>query len=235
METTITDLGGRVGWLLKAERVKTLFLSPLQPQRGGGGGGGVGGVSRLRFPPGPHLRSSRFSRHPRLCQPTMRKIVIWFWGKGSRPLVGRAPSPGGPGPKPPGDPAQRSLGPGSRHEFLTSCCVSKTLGCYHNPQSADLGGRWMVSEGGALQSHNRRGSRLRISAAGPGPAPENLANKPLSPASRQPSRVKNCSSAHEKPGLLHRLICCAQSLQPSLTFLLRRNNKVQGAVDRLTT
>ena len=32
----------------------------------------------------------------------------------------------------------------------------KTLGCYHNPQSADLEGRWMVSEGGAL-----RGSRLR--------------------------------------------------------------------------
>ena len=32
-----------------------------------------------------------------------------------------------------------------------------------------------------------------------------------------------------KPGLLHRLISCAQSLQPSLPFLLRRNNKVQGA------
>ena len=27
-----------------------------------------------------------------------------FVGKGPRPLVGRAPSPGGPGPKPPGDP-----------------------------------------------------------------------------------------------------------------------------------
>ena len=46
MATTIAglsaDLGGRVGWLPKAERVKTLFLSPLQPQNGGGGGG-VGG------------------------------------------------------------------------------------------------------------------------------------------------------------------------------------------------
>ena len=38
------DLGGRVGWLPKAERVKTLFLSPLQPQGGGGGGGGRGGI-----------------------------------------------------------------------------------------------------------------------------------------------------------------------------------------------
>ena len=51
-----------------------------------------------------------------------------------------------------------------------------------------------------------------------------------SPASRSRiPKMPRCSSAHEKPGLLHRLISCAQSLQPSLTFLLRRNNKVQGA------
>ena len=39
------DLGGRVGWLPKAERVKTLFLSPykLQNQNAGGVGGGGGG------------------------------------------------------------------------------------------------------------------------------------------------------------------------------------------------
>ena len=37
------DLGGRVGCLPKAERVKTLFLSPLQPQNAGGGGGEGGG------------------------------------------------------------------------------------------------------------------------------------------------------------------------------------------------
>ena len=48
---------------------------------------------------------------------------------------------------------------------------------YHNPQSADLGGRWMVSEGGAVQFHERRGSR--ISAAGPGPKP--LQTWPTSP------------------------------------------------------
>ena len=52
----------------------------------------------------------------------------------------------------------------------------------------------------------------------------------MSPASRSRiPKMPRCSSAHEKPGLLHRLISCAQSLQPSLTFLLRRNNKVQGA------
>ena len=60
-------------------------------------------------------------------------------------------------------------------------------GCYHNPQSADLGGRWMVCEGGALQSHERRGSRLRssISAAGPGPkglGPGQQAPEPCIPA-----------------------------------------------------
>ena len=49
------DLGGRVGWLPKAE--------------------GGGGVSRLRFPPGPHLRSSRFSRHPRLRQAPARRFA----------------------------------------------------------------------------------------------------------------------------------------------------------------
>ena len=78
----------------------------------------------------------------------------------------------------------------------------------------------------------KRPSRLRssISAAGPGPKP--LGTWPTSPSPASPSRIPKmprCSSAHEKPGLLHRLISCAQSLQPSLTFLLRRNNKVQGA------
>ena len=65
-EVKSADLGGRVGWLPKAE---TSFL-PYNP-----GGGGVGGVSRLRFPPGPHLRSSRFSRHPRLRQAPTRRFA----------------------------------------------------------------------------------------------------------------------------------------------------------------
>ena len=42
------DLGGRVGWLPKAERVKTLFLSRLW---GGGGRGGIPASFPSRSPP----------------------------------------------------------------------------------------------------------------------------------------------------------------------------------------
>ena len=137
-----------------------------------------------------------------------------MWGKGPRPLVGRAPSPGGPGPKPPGDLAHRPLGPGSR---LFNFLLRKNHG-------------WALD---GFRRHERRGfpSSLQHFSCWAGPqAPVNLANKPLSPASRSRiPKMPRYSSAHEKPGLLHRLISCAQSLQPSLTFLLRRNNKVQGA------
>ena len=146
--------------------MKTLFLSPFQPQNAGGGRG----VSRLRFPPGPHLRSSvsadthAFARLP---PGGLRKIVFCgekapgAWWAGPQALGARAPSP------------------------LET---------------------WPTGPWGLDPATLMRGG-CRILAA----------------ASRR------CSSAHEKPGLLHRLISCAQSLQPSLTFLLRRNNKVQGA------
>ena len=142
--------------------------------RGGGGrGGGVGGVSRLRFPPGPHLRSSRFSRHPRLRQaPTTRFAK-------NRNLRGkRRPSPLETWPTGPWGLDPATLTDFLQAKFLTSCCVSKSWvrvsKRYHNPQSADLGGRWMVSEGGAVQFHERRGSRLRSSisaAVGRAPSP----------------------------------------------------------------
>ena len=147
------------------------------------------GVSRLRFPPGPHLRSSRFSRHPRLrrLRPgglrknrNLRGLVV-FVGK-------RPQAPGGPGPKPwgPGPQAPSTLTDFLQAKFLTSCCVSnpwvRVSKRYHNPQSADLGGRWMVSEGGAVQFHERRGfpSSLQHFSRWAGPqAPGDLANKPL--------------------------------------------------------
>ena len=129
-----------VGLRARTLRVKTLFLSPLQPKRGGGGGG-VGGVSRLRFPPGPHLRSSRFSRHPRLRQAPTRRFAKNRNLRGWVVFVGKRPQgPGGPGPKPWGPGPQAPWRPGPQApgawipplspvdflqaEFLTSCCVS---------------------------------------------------------------------------------------------------------------
>ena len=114
------DLGGRVGWLPKAEKVKPSSFLPYRARQGA------------------------------------------------------------PGPKPPGDLAQRPLGPGSP-SFLTCCGANHAWG------------RWMVSEGGALQSRERR---VPVFAPAFQPqAPEDLANKPLNPASRQPSRVKNSKNA----------------------------------------
>ena len=133
--------------------------------------GGVRGVSRLRFPPGPHLRSSRFSRHPRLRQAPTRSFaknrnLRGFWWAASQALGAGLQAPWRPGPQ----------APGTWNDTLT-----KTLA------SADLGGLWMVSEGAALQSYERRGSRLRssISAAGPGPniwGPGQQAPEPCIPA-----------------------------------------------------
>ena len=167
------DLGGRVGWLPKAGRVKTLFLSPSpKVWKGGGGRGGIPASFPSRSPPPkqplqptpmPSPGTRRFAKNRNL------RGLGGFCGEGPRPLVGRAPSPGGPGPKPPGDLAHV--------DFLQTDSLRRKglLSCYHNPQSADLGGRWMVSQGGALQYHERRGSR-RISAPslwGPGQqAPE---------------------------------------------------------------
>ena len=93
--------------------------------------------------------------------------------------MGKRPqAPGVPGPKPWGPGPQAPWRPGPQApgawipplspvdflqaKFLTSCCVSnpwvRVSKRYHNPQSADLGGPWMVSEGGAVQFHERRGS-----------------------------------------------------------------------------
>ena len=141
------------------------------------------------------------------------------------------------GPKPPGDLAHRPLGPGSRHSHRLILVASQKHGS--GSQNATITPSPLTLQGlgwfpkTELYSSIKGGvpSSLQHFSRWAGPqAPQNLANKPLSPASRSRiPKMPRCSSAHEKPGLLHRLISCAQSLQPSLPFLLRRNNKVQGA------
>ena len=75
------DLGGRVGWLPKAERVKTLFLSPYSPKtRGGvGGGGGRGGIPASfpsRSPPPKQPFQPTPTPSPGSHQEVCEKIVI---------------------------------------------------------------------------------------------------------------------------------------------------------------
>ena len=150
--------------------------------------------------------------------------------------MGRAPSSGGPGPKPPGDLAHRPLGPGSRHSHCRKSVRvlrngSGSQNATITPNPLTLGGvGWFPKA--ELYSSMRGGVPVFAPAFQPlGRAPRCWGpGQEASPASRSRiPKMPRCSSAHEKPGLLHRLISCAQSLQPSLTFLLRRNNKVQGA------
>ena len=107
----------------------------------------------------------------------MLEPLTWSTRAGPQALGARAPSPLETWPTGPWGLDPATLTDFLQAKFLTSCCVSnpwvRVSKRYHNPQSADLGGRWMVSEGGAVQFHERRGSRLRfsISAAGPGPKP----------------------------------------------------------------
>ena len=125
------DLGGRVGWLPKAERVKTLFLSPLQPQNAGGwGGGGVGGYPgfvSLQVPTSEAAVSADTHAFATLPPGGLQK---------NRNLGKRPKAPGGPGPKPwgPGPQAPWRPGPqapgawiGSRHSHRSSCS-SKIMG-----------------------------------------------------------------------------------------------------------
>ena len=178
----------------------------------GGGGGGVGGIpasfpSRSPPPKQPFQPTPTPSpgSHQEVCE-----VWVVFVGKGPRPLAGRAPTPEAPwrpGPQAPGAwiPPLSLI---SCKPSLTSCCVSnpwvRVSKRYHNPQSADLGGRWMVSEGGAVQFHERRGSRLRSSiSAGPGPKPlGDLANKP---ALHPGQEFQKCPGAHR---LMKSLACC---------------------------
>ena len=137
-------------WMPKAERNKTLW---------GGGRGGIPASFCSRSPP---------PKQP--FQPTQEHLRFgWFlWGT----LVGWAPSPGGPGPKPPGD-----LAPGA---WIPPLSLVDFLQVF-NFCSAHFGGRWMVSDGRTLQSHERRASRLRSSISAAGPGPKFLGTWPTSP------------------------------------------------------
>ena len=90
------DLGGRVGWLPKAERVKTLL-----PQNVGGGGVGGG------IPPGRNLRG-----------------LGGFCGEKAQAPGGPGPKPWGPGPQAPWRPGPQAPGawipPLSPVDFLPS-------------------------------------------------------------------------------------------------------------------
>ena len=206
----------------KARKPSSFLPYSPKTQGGGGGGGGRGGYPgfvSLQVPTSEAAVSAdthAFARLPTGGFGFCGEKAPGPWRAGPQALGARAPSPLETWPTGPWGLDPATLTDFLQAKFLTSCCVSnswvRVSKRYHNPQSADLGGRWMVSEGGAVQFHERRG--------GPGPKPASRSRIPKMP---------RCSSAHEKPGLLHRLISCAQSLQPSLTFLLRRNNKVQGA------
>ena len=173
--------------------MKTLFLSPLQPQNaegvGGGGRGGIPASFPSRSPPPKQPFQPTPTPSPGSHQEVCEKIVNLRgggfcgekapgpWWAGPQALGARAPSPLETWPTGPWGLDPATLTDFLQAKFLTSCCVSnpwvRVSKRYHNPQSADLGGRWMVSEGGAVQFHERRGSRLRssISAAGRAPSP----------------------------------------------------------------
>ena len=89
-----------------------LFFPALQPRNAG-----AGGVSRARFPPGPHLRGSRFSRLPPLRLPPTRRL---FQNDeiGAFSSLERGPQgPGGPGPTAP-SPGPQCFGKPRRLDHL---------------------------------------------------------------------------------------------------------------------
>ena len=159
------------------------------------------------------------------------------WWAGPQALGARAPSPLETWPTGPWGLDPATLTDFLQASFFDFLFASQTHGSGSQnatitPNPLTLGGvGWFPKA--ELYSSMRGGVPVfapAFQSLGRAPSFGDLANKPLSPASRSRiPKMPRCSSAHEKPGLLHREISCAQSLQPSLTFLLRRNNKVQGA------
>ena len=145
------------------------FLPYSAAVGGGGGGRGRGGIPASfpsRSPPPKQPFQPTPTPSPGSHQEVCERGLGGFCGEKAQAPGGPGPKPWGPGPQAPWRPGPQAPGawiPPLSPVDLTSCCVSnpwvRVSKRYHNPQSADLGGRWMVSEGGAVQFHERRGSR----------------------------------------------------------------------------
>ena len=98
------DLGGRVGWLPKAERVKTLFLSPLQPQNAGG----YPGFVSLQVPTSKAAVSADTHAFARL--PRNLRGLGGFCGEKAQASGGPGPKPWWPGPQAPWRPGPQAPG-----------------------------------------------------------------------------------------------------------------------------
>ena len=145
-----------------------LPFSPTTPKRGGGwrgGGGGRGGIPASFPPPKQPFQPTPTpspGSHQEVCEKLLRGLGGFCgakapgpWWAGPQALGARAPSPletwpTGPWGLDPPLPASRVF------NFLLRLKSMGRVSMVANPQSADLGGRWMVSEGGALQSHENR-------------------------------------------------------------------------------
>ena len=134
---------------------------------------------------------------------------------GKRPQAPGGPGPKlwGPGPQAPWRPGPQAPGAWIPPLSLISCKPSLTSCCVSNG-----GVGWFPK---AELYSSMRGGVLVFA-----PAFQRWAG---APSPWGPGQQASPASRSRIPKMLHRLISCAQSLQPSLTFLLRRNNKVQGA------
>ena len=140
--------------------MKTLFLSPLQPQNAGGvgGGGGRGGTPASfpsRSPPPKQPFQPTPTPSPGSHQEVCEKIVIKPWGPGPSPVETWPTGPWGL------DPA--TLTDFLQAKFSTSCCVS-------NPNPLGVG--WFPKA--ELYSSMRGGVPVFARWAGPQASPPTL-------------------------------------------------------------
>ena len=128
------------------------------------------------------------------------KLVEFGVAQAARPLEARAPSPGGPGPKP-WRPRPQALGP--KLDFLRAVPLKNIVPVIVRRPWGALTGEF-----------SERRKIIVLSPHGPGP-PSPLRARPQ--AFEGPWRWTQPKPGQlRQPGLLRRLISCAQSWQPSL-------------------